>query len=65
MSEYRWSRDKELRIWLESCRLNVYRGMNSLAKVDPETARFLQRSRDSAMAATLKLQQFAAAGAAG
>ena len=61
MNQYQWSRDPELRAWLETNRLDGFSSLvRSVPEDDQEKRAILKRLRDASMPAMAKLQQFAA-----
>ena len=60
-NQYLWSQDKELRTWLLNNRLDGFSKMVREADMnDPEKQAIMQKLRDNAMPAMMKLQQFIA-----
>jgi len=61
MNQYQWSRDSELRPWLEQNRLDGFSAMvRSVAEDDYEKIAILKRLKDNSMPAMAKLLEFAA-----
>ncbi|MEO0546733.1 MAG: NAD(P)/FAD-dependent oxidoreductase [Pseudomonadota bacterium] len=61
MNQYQWSRDPELRSWLENNRLDGFAKMvRGIPESDTEKRAIIQRMRDNSMPAMMKLQQFVA-----
>ncbi|MDJ0613520.1 MAG: hypothetical protein QNJ29_07560 [Rhizobiaceae bacterium] len=61
MNQYQWSRDPELRPWLESNRLDGFSGLvRNIAEDDHEKLAILKRLKNASMPAMAKLQQFVA-----
>ncbi len=61
MNQYQWSRDPELRTWLENNRLDGFSAMvRSVEEGDHEKRAVLHRLREASMPAMAKLQQFLA-----
>jgi len=61
MNQYNWSRDPELRSWLENNRLDGFSSMvRDIDENDDEKLAILKRLRDASMPAMAKLQQFQA-----
>ena len=61
MNQYQWSRDPDLRPWLENNRLDGFSGMvSNIAEDDTQKRAILKRLRDASMPAMAKLQNFMA-----
>ncbi|MEO1398019.1 MAG: NAD(P)-binding protein [Pseudomonadota bacterium] len=61
MNQYQWSRDPELRSWLENNRLDGFAKMvRGISESDTEKHAIIQKLRDNSMPAMMKLQQFVA-----
>ncbi|MEO1142684.1 MAG: NAD(P)/FAD-dependent oxidoreductase, partial [Pseudomonadota bacterium] len=61
MNQYQWSRDPELRVWLENNRLDGFSGMvRSIDENDTEKQEIMRRLRESSRPAMFKLNQLMA-----
>ena len=61
MNQYQWSRDSEIRKWLENNRLDGFSGMvRNIDPNDEEKKAILMRLREYSMPAMARLQQFKA-----
>ncbi len=61
MNQYQWSRDPDLRPWLENNRLDGFTGLvRDIAEDDTEKLAILKRLKDASMPAMAKLQTFMA-----
>lgn len=59
MNQFNWSKDKELRKWLNNNRLDGFSGMvRSVSKEDVEKQAIIQKMRKYSMPAMMKLQQY-------
>ena len=61
MNQYQWSRDPELRAWLENNRLDGFSGMvRGIAEDDEEKRAVMKRLRGASMPAMATLQKLVA-----
>ncbi|MEL7428917.1 MAG: NAD(P)/FAD-dependent oxidoreductase [Pseudomonadota bacterium] len=61
MNQYQWSRDPDLRPWLEGNRLDGFSGLvRNIDKDDTQKQDIMRRLRDASMPAMAKLQRFVA-----
>jgi len=59
MNQYQWSRDAEIRPWLEKNRLDGFSDMvKNIAEDDHDKRAIMARLREVSMPAMAKLQQF-------
>ncbi len=59
MNQYNWNQDEALRKWLLNNRLDAFSEMMvNVSKTDEEKQKIIQRLRDNALPAMMKLQQF-------